>query len=375
MSKVLVILTLAILIIGCQKQRNKYETLDPVEFKTQLNGKEINLYTLTNKTGATAQLSNYGARLVALWMPDKNGNYTDVNLGLATGQEYIDSKVRYFGNVVGRYANRIANAEFVLEGDTFRLPKNNGENTIHGGPNGFFNQIWDAKIIGENQIEFSYLSVDGEEGFPGNLNVAVLYELSDDNELKIKYTATTDAATHVNLCNHAFFNLAGEGSGLVYEHELFVNADKYTPLNEVQIPTGEMAEVLGTPYDFKTPMTIGARIEDKFYQLIAGNGYDINYVLNMSSKGLTHAATLTEPTSGRVMEVYTTEVGMQLYTGNWLDGTVIGKSGKPLAFREGVCLETQHFPDSPNQPHFPSTILYPDSTYESVTVYKFSLLY
>ncbi|TLX71281.1 galactose mutarotase [Labilibacter sediminis] len=374
LNKVLLTLGSILIIAACQQKNNSYDILDANAFKADLNGKTIELYTLTNATGATAQLSNYGARLVSLWMPDRDGNYADVNLGLATGQEYIDSKVRYFGNVVGRYANRIANAEFVLEGDTFRLPKNNGNNILHGGSNGFYNQIWDAKMIGNNKIEFSYLSVDGEEGFPGNVKVSVLYELSDDNELKISYKAITDKTTHINLCNHAFFNLAGEGSGLVYEHELFVNANKYTPLNEQQIPTGELADVKGTPFDFTVPSKIGTRIEDEFDQLKAGNGYDVNYVLNVGAKELKHAATLSDLKSGRVMEVYTTEPGLQLYTANWLDGTIVGKSGKPLGFREAVCIETQHFPDSPNQPHFPSTILHPGEEFESITIYKFSLL-
>lgn len=363
-----------ILIFGtwsCADQ--KYSLLRPEDFKAEYRGKDVELYTLINSKGSAVQLSNYGARIVSIWMPDKNKKYADVVLGLNTGEAYTKSKTRYYGNTVGRYANRIAGAMFILEGDTVRLSKNNGSNSIHGGANGFYDQVWEAKYLSDTSIEFSYLSTDGEEGYPGKLIVSVIYEFTDDNELKIEMKATSDKATHINLCNHSFFNLAGEGSGTIDNHLLYINADYFTPLDSVQIPTGDFASVQETPFDFLRPTAIGARINEPFAQLHIGNGYDINYVLNKGNNGLIHAATLLEPNSGRTLEVFTNEPGLQLYTGNWLDGSDVGKSGKPIVQRGGVCLETQHFPDSPNQSHFPSTLLSSGQVFESICIYKFGV--
>jgi aldose 1-epimerase len=343
------------------------------------DGQAVDLYVLTNKNGAEASITNFGGALVTLKMPNRNGKFADVVLGYDNADGYVADK-SFFGALVGRYGNRIGHAQFVLDGKTYTLAKNNGENTLHGGIKGFNKAVWTAKVIsakGGQSLELSYLSKDGEEGFPGNLKVTVVYTLTDGNALKIEYSATTDKKTVVNLTNHAYFNLAGQGSGDILSHQLMLNADKFTPVDSGLIPTGELRDVTGTPFDFRKPTAIGARIDQADEQLKLGGGYDHNFVLRMPKDigefGESLAARVVEPTTGRVMEVWTTEPGIQFYTGNFLDGKTIGKGGATYPKRNAFCLETQHFPDSPNQPNFPSVVLSPGERYHTVTTYKFSV--
>jgi aldose 1-epimerase len=298
----------------------------------------------------------------------------DVVLGFDHLDDYLGNDP-FFGALVGRYANRIDKARFTLDGVEYKLAKNDGENSLHGGLKGFDKKAWKAREPSKDHpaLELTYLSKDGEEGYPGNLNVKVVYTLTDSNELRIDYTATTDKNTVLNLTNHSYFNLAGQGSGDVLKHVLMINADRFTPIDAALTPTGELRSVAGTPLDFRKPTAIGARIDDDNEQLKFGKGYDHNFVLNHKGNDLTLAARVTEPQSGRVLEVLTTQPGVQLYTGNFLDGTIHGKGGKVYGRRSAFCLETQHFPDSPNQPKFPSTELKPGQTYHQTTIYKFSV--
>ncbi|HEY6268053.1 MAG TPA: aldose epimerase family protein [Candidatus Acidoferrum sp.] len=339
------------------------------------DGQPADLYVLTNKSGAEASITNFGGALVTLKMPDRNGKLADIILGYDGADGYAADK-SYFGALVGRYGNRIGHAQFVLDGKTYTLAKNNGENSLHGGIKGFNKALWTAKILhakGGQSLELGYVSKDGEEGFPGNLKVTVIYTLTDANALKIDYTATTDKKTVVNLTNHAYFNLAGQGSGDILGHLMMIPADQFTPVDAGLIPTGELRDVMGTPFDFRKPTAIGARIDEADEQLRLGGGYDHNFVLRMHmDHGESLAARVVEPTSGRVMEVWTTEPGIQFYTGNFLDGKTVGKGGATYPKRSAFCLETQHFPDSPNQPKFPSVVLTPGETYHTVTTYKFS---
>jgi aldose 1-epimerase len=341
----------------------------------KVNGIACDLYTLTNSKGMSISVTNYGGIVTALSVPDKNGTFSDV----ALGYDDVDSYVRnnpYFGAIIGRYGNRIGKAAFTLEGVTYNLAANNGENNLHGGIKGFDKVVWGVKektAPGAVGLELTYASKDGEEGFPGALTATVMYWLTNVNEFKIEYSAVTDKTTVVNLTQHSYFNLAGEGNGDILSHEVMLNADRYTPVNENLIPTGELASVKGTPMDFITVKKVGERIESDFQQLKFAKGYDHNWVINKkASDQMTLAATVREPKTGRFMEVFTTEPGVQLYCGNFLDGTAIGKSGKPYKFRNGLCLETQHFPDSPNKPEFPSVVLEPGATYKTATTYKFS---
>jgi aldose 1-epimerase len=338
------------------------------------DGTEIFLYTLTNKNGMEASVTNFGATLATLKVPDRNGKLADVVLGYDTLDGYV-SGGNYFGATVGRYGNRIARGTFTLDGVKYVLAKNNGENSLHGGVKGFNKVIWTAKEISSKDgqsVQLNYLSKDGEEGYPGNLSVQVVYTLTDRNEIQIDYSASTDKATVLNLTHHSYFNLRGEGHGDVLDHRLTLNADRFTPVDAGLIPTGELRNVQGTPFDFKTPAAIGARINQTNEQLKLGKGYDHNFVLNRKAGDpLSLAARVEELTTGRVMEVWTTEPGVQLYTGNVLDGKP-GKGGKAYNFRGALCLETQHFPDSPNHPHFPSTVLKPGAHFHSKTVYRFS---
>jgi aldose 1-epimerase len=332
------------------------------------DGTEIDLYALTNKNGVKARIMTYGATLVSLETPDRNGKFADIVLGFDSLVGYLGANP-YFGSTVGRYANRIAQGQFILDGVTYPLAKNNGENHLHGGIKGFDKVVWTAEPVrqeGAVGIKLGYLSQDGEEGYPGNLSVTVVYTLTEENELRISYRATTDKATPVNLTNHSYFNLAGQGNGDILGHELMLNADSYTPVDEGLIPTGEILPVEGTPMDFRSLRAIGARIAE------VKGGYDHNYVLRGGGGKLELAARVDEPASGRVMEIDTTEPGIQFYTGNFLDGTITGKGGKVYKQHYGFCLETQHFPDSPNKPNFPSTILRPGEEFSSLTVYKFS---
>ena len=338
------------------------------------DGTPVDVYTLTNKNGVEAKITNYGATLTSIKAPDRTGKMDDVVLGYDSIDGYL-AKNPHLGAIAGRYANRIANGEFKLDGKTYTLAKNNGPNHLHGGPNGFYKQIWtasDASGKDGQAVSFKYLSKDGEENYPGNLTAIVTYTLTDKNELKIDYQATTDKDTVLNLTNHAYFNLAGAGSGDVLGHELKINSKETTVVDKTLIPTGKMAPVAGTPFDFSKLTAIGARINDKNEQLEIGQGYDHNFVLATGGSLAAQAVEVYEPTTGRVMEVFTDQPGVQLYTANHLDGTIVGKAGKTYNKRGGFCLETQHYPDSPNKPNFPTTTLKPGEKFHSTTIFKFS---
>ena len=354
---------------------NKTDTTKntPNSFEQTIQGKQTKLYTLQNKN-IKAAITNYGGRLVSLWVPDKSGNMIDVVVGFDTVQQYVNSTEPYFGATIGRYGNRIAKGKFTIDGVEYTSSINNPPNMLHGGKNGFQSKVFDAKQLGDTALELSYLSKDNEEGFPGNLNVKVTYTLTNSDELKLDYEATTDKKTVVNLTNHAFWNLNGEGSGTILNHILWINADKYTPVDPTLIPTGKIETVKGTPLDFTTPVEIGKRIDTNGNaQLKNGKGYDHNFVLNKNESGLTHAATVTGDQSGIQMDVYTEEPGLQFYSGNFMQSRNVIKGGKKDDFRTAFCLETQHFPDSPNEPAFPSTILESGKKYTTESVYKFSV--
>lgn len=344
------------------------------DFELEIDGKKTKLYTIKNSNGIEATFCNYGQRLVSLVVPDKNGKKADIVLGFNTLQEYIDANEPYFGATVGRYGNRIKKGKFTLNNKTYTLAINNGENHLHGGKKGFNSVVWDAIQTVDNQVVFYRVSKDMEEGYPGNLDVTVHYTITEENELLIKYKAKTDKPTVINLTHHSFFNLAGEGNGTINNHLLQINADGFTPVDKTLIPTGKIADVKNTPFNFLEAKPIGKDLKVDDEQLNFGLGYDHNFVLNKSPKnelGYVFAAKVIEPTSGRTMEIYTNEPGLQFYGGNFLHGKTIGKSGKPYLFRGAFCLETQHFPDSPNQPNFPSTTLKAGEIYTSTCIYKF----
>lgn len=332
-------------------------------------GEAVELYTLRNAKGLEADIATLGGVVVSLRLPGGNGAPADIVLGFADLAGYLKPGP-YFGAIIGRYANRIAQGKFTLDGVRYTLARNNGENSLHGGTRGFDKALWKANPGNGASLALSYLSKDGEEGYPGNLSVTVVYTLTDDNELKIDYTATTDKDTVLNLSNHSYFNLSGQGEGDVLAHQVTIYADRFTPVDQSLIPTGELRSVAGTPFDFRQPHAIGERINSGDHQLVLGRGYDHNFVLNRGGDGLVLAARVTEPKSGRTLEVLTTEPGMQFYTGNFLDGTIHGKGGKVYGPRAAFCLETQHFPDSPNHPSFPSVALKPGGQYRSTTVYR-----
>ena len=346
--------------------------LKKTAFGKTKDGQAIDLYTLTNANGMEVAITNYGGIVVSVKTPDRDGKFADVALGFDDLAGYLRNEP-YFGALIGRYGNRIAKGRFTLDGHEYRLAKNNGENALHGGLVGFDKRVGKARDVsakGRPGIELGLFSKDGDEGYPGNLSVKVTYTLTPKNELKIDYAATTDKATVLNLTNHSYFNLAGQGD--VLSHVVTIDADRFTPVDATLIPTGELMSVAGTPFDFRKPTPIGARINDRNEQLQFGNGYDHNFVLNRSNGGLTLAARVTEPSSGRAMEVLTTEPGLQFYTANFLDGTIHGKGGKAYGRRAAFCMETQHFPDSPNQPQFPSVVLKPGQQFQSTTVFRFS---
>ncbi len=339
-----------------------------------IDGQPVHLFVLTNTRGMKAAITNYGGIVVELWVPDRHGRLADVVLGYSTLQEYVKGSP-YFGAIIGRYGNRIGNARFRLGGREYRLAANDHGNHLHGGIKGFDKVVWKAQptLTPEGpQLALTYLSKDGEEGYPGNLHATVTYRLTEENALDIQYRATTDKPTPVNLTNHSYFNLRGQGQGDILGHRLVLCADRFTPVDQGLIPTGELRPVEGTPFDFRQPVAIGTRIDQPDEQLRFGRGYDHNFVLNKKPGELGLAGRVEEPTTGRVMEVLTTEPGIQFYSGNFLDGTNVGKGGKVYRHRYGFCLETQHFPDSPNKPQFPSTILKPGQEYHSRTVYRFS---
>jgi len=343
-------------------------------FEKNIEGKQTHLFILKTKN-IKAAITNYGGRLVSLWVPDKNGKMVDVVDGFDSVDGYINSTEPYFGATIGRYGNRIAKGKFSIDGVVYTSSINNPPNTLHGGKNGFQSKVFDAKQISDSALELTYLSKDGEEGFPGNLNVKVTFTLTPDEELKIDYEAKTDKKTVVNLTNHAFWNLNGEGSGTILNHSLWINADKFTPVDSTLIPTGEIAPVKGTPFDFTTPTEIGKRIDtNNNVELKNGKGYDHNFVLNQNeNEKLNHAATVTGDKSGIQMDVFTEEPGLQFYSGNFMQGQNVMKEGKKDDFRTAFALETQHFPNSPNQPSFPTTILKPGEKYHTETIYKFSV--
>lgn len=337
-------------------------------------GKTVEIYKLKNSKGAETQIITYGGTVVSLKVPDKNGKFADVVLGYDSIADY-EKNQSYIGALIGRYGNRIAKGKFTLDGKEYILAKNNGENHLHGGPKGYDKVVWTAKPSTDKNganLELTYLSKDGEEGYPGNLNIKVIYSLTENNELKIVYSATTDKNTVINLTHHSYFNLAGAGNGDILNHQLTLYADKFTPTDDGSIPNGELKSVKGTPFDFLIPTAIGARISNADDQLKFGNGYDHNWVLNKTDNSMTLAATVFEPTSGRTMEVYTTERGLQFYSGNYLEGAIKGKSGQNYPRRTGFCLEAQNFPDAPNKPNFPSAVLKKGETYSQTTIYKFS---
>jgi aldose 1-epimerase len=337
------------------------------------DGREISLYTLKNTHGMEVAITNYGATIVSIKVPDKKGQIEDVTLGYHGVDGYVTDK-SYFGVTAGRYANRIAHGSFTLDGQKYQVPKNDGDNALHGGKIGFNKRIWEAMDVpGKNAIQMTYASPDGEQGFPGKLKVMVTFTLNDQNELRIDYLATTDKATVLNLTNHSYFNLAGQGNGDILGTKLTIHASRMTPVDSTLIPTGELKPVKGTPFDFTTEHVVGERINDtKDEQLKLGRGYDHNFVIDRTKPGVVLTAEAYDPKSGRVLEVLTDQPGVQFYTGNFLDGTAHGKGGKTYPYRTGFCLETQHFPDSPNHPKFPTSELKPGAKFTSTTIYRFS---
>lgn len=364
------------LIIGLaacgQRQDCKFALIDKAAFDTLIDGQKVALYTLHSGNGVTMQVTNFGARVVSIWTPDRNGNYEDICIGYENIGKYLNNPgERYLGCIVGRYANRLAKGSFQIDGETFNTPVNNNGQTLHGGIKGLDMAVWDAYEVSDNRINFRYVSPDGDDGFPGRLTIYMSYALDSLNRFSIIYKASTDKPTVVNLSNHSFFNLKGEGNGSICDHVMTINASAFTPVDEVLIPFGEIRDVSNTPFDFRQPTTIGKRIEVDDQQLKFGGGYDHNWVLDNHSGELALAATVDEPVSGRRMEVYTDQPGIQFYCGNFFDGKGVGKHGKPIKWREAIALETQKFPDSPNQAQFPSTRLNPGEVYSHICIYKF----
>lgn len=349
--------------------------LNPKDFQTEIDGKKTDLYILKNQNGYEVAVTNYGGSLVAIMVPDKDGQVANVIQGHDNIQDAIDSPEPFLSTLVGRYGNRIAKGKFTLEGKEYSLSINNGPNHLHGGPTGFHARVWDAEQLSENSLKLHYLSADGEEGFPGNLDMTVVYTFTDENELVIDYTGTTDKTTVVNMTNHGFFSLTGiaNPTPTIEDLECEINADYYVPIDDTSIPTGEIESVKGTPFDFTTPHAVGERIDADHIQTKRGAGYDHCFVLNKKQPGeLAFAARVVEPKSGRMMEVYTTEPGVQVYTDNWADGYK-GQHGATFPRRSAICFEAQHFPDSPNHPYFPSVVLKPGEVYTQKTIYKFGV--
>ncbi|MGV3559312.1 aldose epimerase family protein [Larkinella arboricola] len=391
MKQLLLSAVLLGMLVGCNNSQKNQESLtmsdststaaadsasglpERSRFQKEIDGKQNDLYVLTNAKGMKVAITNYGGRMVSILVPDKDGNMVDVTLGHSSIDDYL-AKESFFGTLVGRYGNRIAKGQFTLDGKTYKLPINNGPNSLHGGKKGFNARMWDATPVGNNALKLHYVSQDGEEGYPGTLTVDVTYTLTDDNGIRIEYQATTDKNTVVNLTNHAYFNLNGEGSGSVADHLIQINADRYTPVDATLIPTGELAPVEGTPFDLRKPVAIGERQDVDHPQIKNGGGFDHNLVLNGGQTAQPRLiATATSPKTGISMDVLTTEPGVQFYGGNFLDGKATGKSGKAYEKRNAFCLETQHFPDSPNHANFPSVVLKPGETYKTTTEYRFSV--
>lgn len=373
MNKLRLIVAVALLaLVGCCEKKCGVELLPAENFQSEVDGKKTDLYTLTNGV-ITMQVTNFGARVVSLWVPDREGNMADIVLGYENIDRYVNNTgERFLGAVVGRVANRIGGGKFVLDGVEYNTPQNNNGQTLHGGEKGVDMVVWDVEYVADNAITLRLLLEDGVDGFPGNLDIKMTYTLTEDNEFEVTYHASTDKKTVVNLSHHSFFNLKGEAGGTITDHILTLKADKITPVDEFLIPTGELMPVEGTPFDFRQPTAIGERIDADNEQLRNGKGYDLNWVLEREDNGeVMNVATLYEPQSGRAMDVLTDQVGIQFYSGNFFDGTYNGKYGEPLRFRESVALETQKFPDAPNQPAFPSVELNPGEVYSQVCIYKF----
>jgi aldose 1-epimerase len=375
MKKILLLsLTLimtGILFTSCNQSKKNMDMVKKEVFGSQ-NGKEVYLFTLTNKAGNVIRLTNFGAKINWIEVPDKNNKKDNITFGYDTFDETVKGDMS-FGSIVGRYANRIANGKFTLDGVEYHTPINNGPNTLHGGPLGWHSVVWDAEVMKDSNypsVKFTYVSPDMEEGFPGTVHGSVVYTWTDNNEIIMDYTCTTDKKTVINVTNHAYFNLHGAGNGDILDHVLTLRASAFTPVDSVMIPTGEIRQVAGTPFDFTTPHTIGERIGENYEQLILGKGYDHNYVLDNKEDV---DVTVYDPVSGRILEVITDQPGMQLYTGNFLDGSQKGHGGKPYNYRSGFCLESGHYPDSPNHPDCPSTVLNPGDTLKTTTIYRFSV--
>ncbi len=370
---------LLVFLTGCKclshsKTKSATMSITKADFGTTKDGQKADLYTLTNANGLVAKITNYGGTVTELWVPDRDGKLGDILLGFDNVKDY-EEKSPYFGCLIGRYGNRIGKGKFTLDGKEYTLAANNDENHLHGGLKGFDKVVWDAEPVKSSSsvgLKLHYLSKDMEEGYPGNLDMTVTYTLTNKDELKIHYEATTDKPTVCNLTNHNYYNLAGQGNGDILGHKLMINADTYTPVDSGLITTGQIAPVAGTPFDFTKSTAIGARINNDDTQLEYGLGYDHNWVLNKKGSKMSLAAKVYEPTTGRIMKIYTNEPGLQFYAGNFLDGTLTGKEGKVYNHRYGFCLETQHYPDSPNKPGFPTTTLRPGEKYATTTVHKFS---
>jgi aldose 1-epimerase len=369
--KSLTLIVSAAFLSSCN-QSSKNKDMVKQEIYGTHQGKEVYMLTLTNKAGNVIKLTNFGAKINWIEVPDKNGKKDNLTFGYDTFEGTIKGDMS-FGSIVGRYANRIANAKFTLDGVEYKLPVNNGPNTLHGGPGGWHSVVWNTEVVKNSEfpaVKFTYISPDMEQGFPGTVNVEVVYTWTDNNEIIMDYKCTTDKKTVVNVTNHAYFNLHGAGNGDILDHVLTLRASAFTPVDSVMIPTGEIRPVAGTPFDFTSAHTIGERISEKYDQLILGRGYDHNYILDNKEPV---DVTVYEPTSGRVLEVITDQPGMQLYTGNFLDGTKIGHGGKAYKYRSGFCLESGHYPDSPNHQEFPTTVLNPGETLTTRTIYRFSV--
>ena len=356
----------------CGKPKQTLDLMKAEDFRTTVDGKQTELYTLTNGT-LTMQVTNFGARVVSLWMPDRNGNMADIVLGYQNIDRYINNTgERFLGAVVGRVANRIGNGKFTLEGVEYTTPQNNNGQTLHGGLKGVDMVVWDVVETSENSLHLRYTAADGQDGFPGNLTINMHYTLTENNDFVVTYSATTDKTTPVNLSHHSFFNLKGEAGGTITDHILQIDADYITPTNSLLIPTGELMAVEGTAFDFRTPHAIGDMIDADNEQLKNGRGYDMNWVLNREDNGeVVKVMSIYEPQSGRAMDVLTDQIAMQFYSGNFFDGTYDGKYSKPLAFRESVVFETQKYPDAVNHSNFPSVILTPDEEYKHTCIYHF----
>jgi aldose 1-epimerase len=377
------VLAVSAMLLSCEQKKAKEETstvlIDTLPLITtrpfgKMDDKAVTLYTMRNRKGMEMSVMNYGGIIVSLKVLDRNGMFEDVTLGYDSLKDYLKANP-FFGALIGRYGNRIAKGKFALDGKQYTLPVNNGANHLHGGPKGFDKVYWDIQDVSDSSqamLKLTYQSKDGEQGYPGNLSVEVLYTLTDDNEIKIQYQAITDKKTIVNLTQHAYFNLSGHDSPSILGHHLTINADSFLPVDEALIPSGILQPVKGTPFDFLSAKTIGSRINEKNIQLTYGKGYDHCWALN-NNGNFEKVATLSDSTNGRMMEIFTDQPGLQFYSGNFLDGSNIGKGGVVYKFRQGLCLETQHFPDAPNKPSFASVTLNPGETYKTVTVYKFSV--